>query len=183
MGLFDGIKQIADTAGAVPSGGDPADVESQRHAKYHKRIVFVGGCFAALGVVLGLEAVSKPEPGQLGRLGGYCFPEISHGLRPAPVLKPVLITSVVVASDVKSGNDIRGIILAPIMYGAGGFFFGMAIMCLVAPRAFLTGPVGAPWMKLIGTKNVLVARIACLLFGLVVTLPLVGIGLLIAFAK
>ena len=147
MWLFDGIKQMADTAGAVPSAGDPADAESRHHAKYHKRIVFVGGCFAAVGVVLGL------------------------------------ITSAVVASDVKSGRDIRGIVLAPVTFGAGGFVFGMAVMCLVAPREFLNGPVGAPWMKLIGTKNVLAARIVCLLFGLVVTAPLVGIGLLIALNK
>jgi hypothetical protein len=147
MGLFDALKQIADTAGALPAAGNSADVEVQRYARYHKRIVFVGGCFAALGAVLGL------------------------------------ITSVLMASEVKSGRDIRGVILAPLLYGAGGFVFGMAIMCLFAPRAFLTGPVGAPWMKLIGTRNVLVARITCLLLGLVVTLPLVGLGLLLALSK
>jgi hypothetical protein len=147
MGLWSAIEQLADTAGSGPSAGDPAEPEAQRHANYHKRIVFVGGCFAALGVVLGLLAAAA------------------------------------VASDPKSGGDARGILLVPVIYGAGGFVFGMAIMCLVAPRAFLTGPVGAPWMKMIGTKDVLMARIACLLFGLVVTIPLVGMGLLIALAK
>ena len=147
MGLFDAIRQIADTANSAPQTADPSDADAARHARYHRKIVFVGGCFAALGVVLGL------------------------------------LTSVVVASDAKSGKDIKGVILAPVMYGAGGFVFGMALMCLVAPRAFLTGPVGRPWMKLIGTKSVAVARIACLLFGLVVTAPLVGIGLLIALSK
>jgi hypothetical protein len=122
-------------------------VEAQRHANYHKRIVLVGGCFAAIGAVLGL------------------------------------ITSAIVASDVKADHDIRSIIVVPLMYSVGGFVFGMALMCLVAPRAFLTGPVGAPWMKLIGTKSVLVARIVCFLFGLVVTIPLVGIGLLLAMSK
>src|SRR5262245_44967974 len=112
MGLFSAIKQIADTASSTTLAGDPADAEAARHARYHRRIVFVGGCFAALGVMFGL------------------------------------ITSVVVASDAKSGRDIKGVILAPVMYGAGGFVFGMALMCLVAPRAFLTGPVGRPWMKL-----------------------------------
>ena len=78
---------------------------------------------------------------------------------------------------------MKGIVLVPLMYGASGFFFGMAIMCLVAPQGFLTGPVGQPWMKLIGTKSVRVARIACFLFGLVVTIPLVLIGLVIALSK
>jgi hypothetical protein len=32
-----------------------------------------------------------------------------------------------------------------------------------------------PLMKLIGTRSVLVARIACLLLGLIVTVPLVGL--------
>jgi hypothetical protein len=66
--LFDGIKQIVGTAGAVPPAGDPADPDSQRHSKYHKRIVFVGACFAVIG----------------------------------------LLTSGIVANDVKSGRDIRG---------------------------------------------------------------------------
>ena len=147
MGLFNATRQISDTANAAPPAGDSADTEAQHHSRYHKRIVFVGGCFATLGVILGL------------------------------------ITAVVVASDVKSGKDVKGMLLAPVMYGAGGFVFGMAIMCLVAPRAFLSGPVGRPWMKLIGTESVLVARIVCLLFGLVVTLPLVGLGLLVALSK
>src|SRR5262245_7673674 len=142
MGLFDALKRIADTAGAVPPDGGPADGEAQRHARYHRRIVVVGSCFATVGVVFGL------------------------------------ITSVVLAGGANPGDNVRGALLAPALYGVGGFVFGMAVMCLVAPRAFLTGPVGARWMKLIGTKNVLVARVACLLFGLVVTLPLVGIGLL-----
>ena len=147
MGLFSAIQQIADTANTAPPAGDAADTAAVQHARYHRKIVLVGGCFAAVGVVLGL------------------------------------ITSVVVASDEKSGNDLKGVILAPVMYGAGGFVFGMALMCLVAPRAFLTGPVGQPWMKLIGTESVAVARIVCLLFGLIVTVLLVGIGLLIALAK
>lgn len=147
MELFDAIQQIADAANSTPQTADPADADAARHARYHRKIVFVGGCCAALGIVLGL------------------------------------LTSVIVANEVKSSKDIKVVILAPVMYGAGGFVFGMALMCLMAPRAFLTGPVGRPWMKLIGTESVAVARIACLLFGLVVTAPLVGIGLLIASGK
>lgn len=91
-----------------------------------------------------------------------------------------LFTSAVVASDVKSAKDVKGLLLVPVLYGAGGFVFGMALTCLMAPRSFLTGPVGRPWMKLIGTQNVAVARVVCLLFGLLVTAPVVGMGLLIA---
>ena len=38
-------------------------------------------------------------------------------------------------------------------------------------------------MEMIGTKNVVVARIVCLLFGLVVAAPVVGLGLLLLLAK
>lgn len=147
MGLFGAIQQIADTAGSVPPPGDPSDAEAVRHSRYHRRIVSVGGCFAALGVVLGLFA------------------------------------SVVGAGDVQSLKEVKGVILAPVMLGAGGFVFGMALMCLVAPRAFLTGPAGRPWMKMIGTESVAVARTACLLFGLAITAPFVGVGLVIALGK
>jgi hypothetical protein len=109
--------------------------------------VFVGSCFAVVGVVLGL------------------------------------ITSVALLSGRVAGPSLRGIVLAPVMYGVGGFVFGMALMCLVAPRAFLTGPVGQPWMKLIGTNSVPVARIACLLFGLIVAAPVVAIGLFFALSE
>jgi hypothetical protein len=93
-----------------------------------------------------------------------------------------LLTAVMMVSNAKSGEGTRGVLLAPVIYGVGGFVFGMTIMCLFAPRAFLTGPVGEPWMKLIGTRSVLVARIACLLFGLVVLTPVVGLGLIIALS-
>jgi hypothetical protein len=55
--------------------------------------------------------------------------------------------------------------------------------CLFAPREFLTGPVGQKWMKLIGTKSVLVARIVCLIFGLIVAAPFVAIGMSITWGK
>ena len=94
-----------------------------------------------------------------------------------------LATSLAVAGDATSGGDIVGLVQVPVMYGAGGFVFGTSVMCLVAPQSFLASPAGRPWMKLIGTRSVAVARIACLLFGLIVTAPLVGIGLLIALGK
>lgn len=88
---------------------------------------------------------------------------------------PGVVTSAVTASQMGSDRQIRAMMLGSLIFAAAGFVLGVAIMCLVAPRAFLTGPVGRPWMKLIGTKSVLVARIACLLLGLVVTLILVGV--------
>ncbi len=139
MGVFDALQKVADTA-----GGQPDPNADAAHATYHRRIVGVGGCFAAAGAVLGL------------------------------------VISVVMAGEAKSGRDIKGVILMPVMMGLGGFMFGMAVMCLVAPRAFLTGPVGRPWMALIGTQSVTVARVACFLFGLFVSLVAVGFGFAIA---
>lgn len=139
MGLFDSLQKVADTAGGhTTPDADPA------HATYHRRIVGVGGCFAAVGAILGL------------------------------------VISIVMACEAKSGKDIKRVILMPVMMGLGGFMFGMAIMCLVAPRAFLTGPVGRPWMALIGTKSVTVARVACFLAGLFVTAVAVVFVILIA---
>ncbi len=64
--------------------------------------------------------------------------------------------------------------VAPVLFGVGGAFFGIAIACLFAPRDFLAGLVGRKWMKLIGTENILVARIVCALLGVVGLLPLVA---------
>lgn len=69
-------------------------------------------------------------------------------------------------------------LLAPVAFGFGGYMFGMSVMCLFAPTAFLTGPVGRQWMRMIGTKSVVVARIACAVFGLIGTGIGVGLGFL-----
>lgn len=69
-------------------------------------------------------------------------------------------------------------VLGPVGFGFGGYMFGMSVMCLFAPTAFLTGPVGRSWMRMIGTKSVVVARIACLVFGLIATAIGVGLGFL-----
>ncbi len=79
-------------------------------------------------------------------------------------------------------ENARGVLLGPFLFGAAGLLFGVAVACLFAPRKFLTGPMGDKWMKLIGTKNVLAARIVCLIFGLIIVAPLVGFGLLFMFA-
>jgi hypothetical protein len=68
-------------------------------------------------------------------------------------------------------RDGAKVLLAPLMFAASGLIFGVAVACLFAPRAFLTGPVGRRWMQLIGTRNVIVARVVCSIF----TLLLLGI--------
>ena len=75
------------------------------------------------------------------------------------------------------------VLLAPLLFGAAGCLFGAAVGCLFAPGDFLAGPIGRKWMDMIGTKNVVVARIVCLIFGLVVAAPVAGLGLLLLFAK
>src|SRR5260370_14925080 len=106
---------------------------------------------------------------------GICFAAVGLALG--------LLFALVIAGDLKSGRELRVMLVAPIACGVGGFMFGTSVMCLFAPRAFLTGPIGGPWMKLIGTRSVPVARIACGIFGVVVTGVLVGIGLLVATHK
>lgn len=78
---------------------------------------------------------------------------------------------------------IKALFVLPFALATAGFTLGMALTCLFAPREFLTGPVGKPWMDRIGTKSVTVARVACALFGLIVLLPVLGIAALIAFRR
>jgi hypothetical protein len=92
-----------------------------------------------------------------------------------------VVLALVMVGQARSGKDLKGVLLAPFVFGAAGLLFGTALACLFAPRAFLTGPLGAKWMKLIGTDNVVVARLACAAFGLVVMAPFVLLGLAIAF--
>lgn len=44
-------------------------------------------------------------------------------------------------------------------------FTGVSLGCLLAPSTFLQSPAGAKWMELIGTTNMVAARVVC---GLVV---------------
>lgn len=56
----------------------------------------------------------------------------------------------------------KAIMLAPALFAAAGVLFGVAAGCLFAPTAFLAGPVGQKWMRLVGTRSVLFARLVCL---------------------
>jgi hypothetical protein len=55
------------------------------------------------------------------------------------------------------------VLTVPPAFGVAGFAFGVALACMVAPRSFLEGPAGRPWMRLIGTRSVALARVVCLL--------------------
>jgi hypothetical protein len=63
-------------------------------------------------------------------------------------------------------NNWKMILMIPPAFAIAGFAFGMSLACAAAPRSFLAGPAGRPWMKLIGTKSVAVARAVCLLLAL-----------------
>lgn len=80
-------------------------------------------------------------------------------------------------------DGLGRMVFTPVAFAGGGYMFGMALTCLFAPRAFLTGPIGRPWMKKIGTKSVTVARIACLIFGLMGTSIAAGIALLLLLPR
>jgi hypothetical protein len=72
-------------------------------------------------------------------------------------------------------------VLLPGLLGVGSFAYGTALVCLLAPGAFLTGPLGPRWMRLIGTKSVRLARIICCLVGLSIPL-LVALTALLALS-
>src|SRR5580692_9590170 len=42
-------------------------------------------------------------------------------------------------------KDIKMLLLLPILFLVIGIVMGVALACLVAPREFLTGPVGEKW--------------------------------------
>jgi hypothetical protein len=86
-------------------------------------------------------------------------------------------------SNDASGRGLKLAVMGPLMFGAAGILFGVAVTCLCAPQEFLTGPVGSKWLRLIGTKSVPVARFVCLLFGLAVVAPFVILGLMFALAR
>ena len=49
------------------------------------------------------------------------------------------------------------------MSGVGGMVFGAALMCLIAPREFLLGPIGEKWMGFIGVRTAAGARFVSVL--------------------
>ncbi|HMF15978.1 MAG TPA: hypothetical protein VKE98_02175 [Gemmataceae bacterium] len=122
-----------------PQGeGGPA---LSRHVTYHKRIVWVGGVFGGLGLVLGL-----------------------------------LISLMVLNLATKRPGTWNLILMSPIVSAALFTFVGIAVACLFAPREFLCGPLGTKWMKLIGIRNILGARIVCALLSVIGILGMALLG-------
>jgi len=76
-------------------------------------------------------------------------------------------------------DKLPRLILSPVTLGVGGFTAGMAVMCLLAPAAFLRSPEGRPWMQWIGTKNVIVAKSVCFFFGMMGAVAATAAGVLI----
>lgn len=74
-----------------------------------------------------------------------------------------------------------GTFLLPLATGLVGYGAGLAGTCALMPASFLTGPMGRPYLAKVGTGNVLVARVACVLFLVVFVVPILFVmGLLLA---
>jgi hypothetical protein len=145
------------------------------------------GLFGAIQQIVD-TASTAPDVGNLADAEARGHARYHHRIVMVGCVFAVLgvMLGLIPAGGILSGEmsgRISGIVMAPLMFGAGGFVFGMALMCMVAPTAFLNGPVGRPWMTLIGTRSPVVARIACAIFGLMVASPLVLIGILIARSR
>ena len=69
-----------------------------------------------------------------------------------------------------------------ILFGPLYLFGGLSAGLLTVPTTFFASPVGEIWMKLIGTKNVITARIACLLLTIIAAAVMVAIAALLMFA-
>lgn len=72
-------------------------------------------------------------------------------------------------SEIETAKGWLGVFIAPFTLGGAGATLGLCIACAIAPTEFLEGPAGAKWMSTIGTRNVTVARIACIVLGLLIT--------------
>lgn len=62
---------------------------------------------------------------------------------------------------------VFGIFLVCILWPAFAFLFGCifgaTFACLMAPRDFLLGPLGRKWMGFVGTRNIYVAKMVCVI--------------------
>jgi hypothetical protein len=66
-------------------------------------------------------------------------------------------------------DDFYMIILSPFLMIAGGILGGACWACTFAPTAFLEGPIGSRWMKLIGTTSPTIGRCVSVMVALIVT--------------
>ena len=91
------------------------------------------------------------------------------------LLCAVVGTSLIAMGDSSRSDYLKMLLAAPLIFGAIGILLGVSIACAAAPTSFLEGPLGRKWMNLIGTQNVLVARLVCLM------VPLAAVALPVAF--
>ena len=70
--------------------------------------------------------------------------------------------------------DTRVFLYLPPVAGAMGAVVGVGFACACAPTRFLNGPLGARWLRLIGTRNVPMARA----IGVVLSVVVAGVPLL-----
>lgn len=79
-------------------------------------------------------------------------------------------------------DKVIRLLFSPILFAGSGYMTGVAAVCLFAPRPFLTGPVGRPWMKMIGTKSVVVMRVMCGLIGVFALVMVAAAGAMLVFS-
>jgi hypothetical protein len=75
-------------------------------------------------------------------------------------------------------DDAFVITLLPVFMAAAGLLAGAAWAAVFSPQAFLTGPLGSKWLKLVGTRNVAVARTISLVVALLGTALCVAMAVL-----
>lgn len=123
----------ADPAAAAAAGDD-----ADRRLTYHRRVVVVAAACGACGFAAGAAFVAVTYlNGDEGWVATHWPPYAAE----ENFLWPVLF---------------------PLLGAAAGLLWGAALASAFAPRAFLLGPVGRKWMRLIGTRSVLGARVVCL---------------------
>ena len=86
------------------------------------------------------------------------------------------VVLVIYAAGLKEGGrDFAKILMAPLVFAVEGLVWGVSVALLFAPQDFLTGPFGRKWMGLVGTTDVVVARIICFIIAFLISAFLPGL--------
>src|SRR5262249_26188392 len=75
----------------------------------------------------------------------------------------VLAGIILAALHWQTAEDRAFVVCLPIMGLFCGSLVGVSLALLFAPREFLLSPVGRKWLGLIGVRNILVARVVCVI--------------------
>jgi hypothetical protein len=121
-------------------------------------------------------ATEKPEHAKAhGRIAAW------GRLSPLLFLVLGLGFSVLVFWTPKLPTLVNGLVAVFVsaMFAAAGLGFGVAVGCLQAPREFFATPAGRKWMRLVGTRNVTVLRVICVIVTATIV-ALVGIAAYVA---